>query len=86
VRTTKVWDAANGQELLTVSSTSDSASDFGEVLAVALSQDNKRLVAGGSGGTATVWDTATGREIFTLRSHSSLFGGLVIGDRVSRRA
>jgi hypothetical protein len=39
----------------------------GEVLAVAMSRDRKRIVSCGRDGTIKGWDTKTGRELYSLR-------------------
>src|SRR6185369_7861321 len=66
-KTVKVWDAANGQQILTLQGS------FGWVHSVAFSPDGKRIV-GGSGefyepGAVKVWDAASGQEILTLKGH-----------------
>lgn len=48
-KTTKVWDATSGQELLTL------RGYFGPVLSVAWSPDGKRLAAGSGDGTVQVY-------------------------------
>ena len=57
----KVWDAAGGQELLTLKG------HTGAVISVSWSPDGKRLATGSADGTAKVWDAAGGRELLTLR-------------------
>src|SRR5262249_31670797 len=61
-RTAKVWDAGNGQELLSLKGHS------GGVASVAISPDGRRLVTGSQDGTAKVWDAATGQELLSLTS------------------
>ena len=63
-QTTKVWDAANGEELLTLRGHALS------VYGVAWSPDGKRLATGSQDSTAKVWDAATGKEVLNLRGHS----------------
>ena len=60
---TRIWDAENGSELLTLDR---------EVSAISMcfSLDGKRLVTGDYNGTAKIWDTATGRELLTLNAHT----------------
>jgi WD40 repeat protein/DNA-binding SARP family transcriptional activator len=62
--TAKVWDAATGQELLTLPG---EPGDFG--LAVAFSPDGK-LLATGFATKVIVWDAATGQKLFTLAGES----------------
>ena len=81
----KVWDAATGQEMLTLK---------GHRLrctSVAFSPDGRRIVAGGEGkfgesGTV-VWDAATGREMLTLKgAHPQCYQrGLQPGRPADRR-
>jgi WD40 repeat protein len=62
--TVRVWDAATGQETLTLRG--DSA-----VHGVAFSPDGRRLASAGGDGTVRVWDAATGQETLALRAHAS---------------
>jgi WD40 repeat protein len=62
--TAKVWDAANGRELLTL------RDHLGLVNSVAFSPDNKRLATASSNNTVRVWDALTGQELLTLRDGS----------------
>ena len=59
--TVEVWDAASGQELLTLKG------HTGSVTSVAWGPDGKRLATGSWDRTAKVWDTASGQELLTLR-------------------
>ena len=63
--TVKVWDAATGQETLTLKGHTDG------VASVAFSPDGKRLASAGRIGTVKVWDAATGQETLTLKGHTS---------------
>ena len=59
--TAKVWDAAGGQELLTLKG------HTGVVTSVSWSPDGTRLATASHDGTAKVWDAADGRELLTSR-------------------
>ncbi len=73
--TTRVWDAATGEELL------DLKGHRGAVRGVAYSPDNTRLATTGDDGTARLWDAETGEERFTLADHPGpVVGGGFSGD------
>jgi hypothetical protein len=61
--TLKVWDAATGQEKLTLTGHTRS------VHSVAISADNTCIVSGSDDKTVKVWDAATGQEKLTLTGH-----------------
>src|SRR5262245_8775697 len=61
----KLWDAATGQELITLKGHSDA------VTSVAFSPGGKRLATGSSDRTVKLWDAATSQETLTLKGHTS---------------
>jgi WD40 repeat protein len=58
-RTVKLWDSANGQELLTLKGHSN------VVESVAFSPDGKRLATGSYDRTVKLWDSATEQEVLS---------------------
>ncbi len=64
-RTVKLWDAATGQELLTL------RGHVGEVYAVAFAPDGKSLATGSADNTVKLWDVVTGRERRTFVGHKN---------------
>jgi len=64
--TVKLWDAATGREIHTLSGHSAS------VESVAFSPDGKTIVSGSGDKTIKLWDVVTGREIRTLTGHSDV--------------
>jgi WD40 repeat protein len=60
-----VWDAASGQELLTLKGNSNF------VISIAWSPDGKRLATGSWDNTAKVWDAVSGRELLTLEGQGA---------------
>ena len=63
-KTIKVWDAASGQELTTLSGHTR------RVQSVAFSPDGTRIVSGSIDKTIKVWDAASGQELTTLSGHT----------------
>jgi WD40 repeat protein len=57
--TVKLWDAATGQELLTLKGHSNS------IFSVAFSPDSKRLATRSEDGTVKLWDAATEQEVLS---------------------
>jgi len=68
--TAKVWDAASGKELLTLTGHRDM------VWSVAWSPDSKRLLTGSEDRTAKIWDAASGKELMTLAGHADSVQGV----------
>jgi hypothetical protein len=66
--TVRVWDAASGQELLTL--------DTGPVLGVAYSPDGRRLASAGLDATVRVWDATGGQELLTPQGHTGQVWGV----------
>jgi WD40 repeat protein len=65
----RVWDAATGQELLTLQGHTNN------VVSVAFSPDGTRLASASGDGTVRLWDAATGQELLALRGHTGrVFG------------
>ena len=62
--TLKVWDLADGKEVLTLKGHSL------WVKAVALTPDGKRVISASSDSTLKVWDLADGKKVLTLKGHS----------------
>jgi WD40 repeat protein len=77
----RIWDAATGQEILTIAAhpafllevgaTDDTGTGHAGTQEVAWSPDGKKLVtAGGKDRTAKVWDAVTGEQIHTFSEHT----------------
>jgi WD40 repeat protein/cold shock CspA family protein len=69
--TAKVWDAATGEELFTLSDHGDRVTD------VAFSPDGGRLATASVDSTAKLWSLDTGGKPLTLSGHSDRVTGLV---------
>lgn len=65
-KTAKVWDAATGQQLLTLKG------HTGMVRSVAFSPDGQRIITGSDDWTAKLWNVKTGLETFTLPKHTEM--------------
>jgi WD40 repeat protein/tRNA A-37 threonylcarbamoyl transferase component Bud32 len=65
----KVWDAANGKEILTL------PGQAGWGTGVAFSRDGKRLATAGFR-TVKVWDAVSGKELLSIRAHDYLVTGV----------
>jgi WD40 repeat protein len=77
--TARAWDAAAGNNLLTLPRYKHSKwSLLIHVRPVAISADGSRIVTGSSDHTAKVWDAETGRELLTLRGHSGFVSAVAI--------
>ena len=62
--TAKVWDAASGKELLTLSGQDN------DVECVAFSPDGSRIATGNDDATLKLWDAFTGKLLETLTGHT----------------
>jgi WD40 repeat protein/tRNA A-37 threonylcarbamoyl transferase component Bud32 len=62
--TVKVWQASDGQLLLTLTGHAD------QVSGLAYSPDGKRLASASEDHTVRIWDASTGAEILNLRGHT----------------
>jgi len=60
----KVWDAANGQALLTVKGRRS------PIASVAISPDGSRIISGDNRGELKVWDALSGRPLLTIKGHT----------------
>jgi dipeptidyl aminopeptidase/acylaminoacyl peptidase len=63
--TAKVWDAASGNELFTLTNHTDGVSS------VAFSPNGQRIVTGSGDKTAKVWEASSGKYLLTLTGHRS---------------
>jgi WD40 repeat protein len=77
-RTIKVWDAAKGQEVLTLRGHAN------QVLCVAFSPDGKHLASTSEDKTVRLWDLTTGKETVTFLGHANPAGGLVFSPNDGR--
>jgi WD40 repeat protein len=77
-RTIKIWDAAKGQEVLTLRGHAD------QVLCVAFSPDGKHLASTSEDKTVRLWDLTTGKEPVTPLDLASPAGGLAFSPNDSR--
>jgi WD40 repeat protein/serine/threonine protein kinase len=68
--TAKVWDAINGQELLTL------VGHTNRIYEVNFSPDGTQLLTASEDQTAKVWDATSGLEIFTLSDHTGTIQGI----------
>jgi WD40 repeat protein/class 3 adenylate cyclase len=62
--TTRIWDAATGEEVLTLQAHRD------EVWGVAFSPDGSKLLTASLDKTAKIWDAASGELLVTLSGHA----------------
>ena len=64
-RTARIWDAANGQNVVVLRGHSR------VIRSAAFSPDGKMVVTASEDKTARIWDAETGREIATLEGHEN---------------
>ena len=81
IRKAKVWDAASGRELHTLSGHTDRV--YG---VLTFSPDGTRLATASEDGMAKVWDTKTGHELLTLSSHNNEVLGIAFSPDGTRLA
>jgi TPR repeat protein len=67
-KTTRIWNAADGRQLMTLSGHAD------VVESAAFSPDGSRIVTASDDKTARIWDAASGRQIMVLSGHSDIVG------------
>lgn len=68
-KTVKLWEAASGRQLATLTHPA-------EVWSVAFSPDGKTLASGGNDFIVRLWDTATGLHLSDLKGHTGSIYGL----------
>ncbi len=76
----KIWDAASGKLLHTLSGHSDN------VYSLAFSPDGELLATGSADGTAKIWNALTGQELQTLTGHENPVGPVVFSPDGKRLA
>ncbi len=76
----KLWDAATGQETLTLRGHTEA------VRSVAFSSDGSRLASGSDDKTVKLWDAATGQETLTLKGHTDVVRSVAFSPDGSRLA
>src|SRR5262249_32267996 len=69
-QTIKIWDAANGQPILSLRGHTDRTSS------VAFGGAGRHLVSGSADQTVKVWEGSTGHEILCLRGHADRITGV----------
>ena len=78
--TVKLWDAATGKLLATLTGHNES------VYCVSYSPDGTRLASGSGDNTAKLWDAATGKELATLIGHMSYINSVAFSPDGTRLA
>src|SRR5262249_42572937 len=64
-RTVKIWDLANGHELLTYAGHTD------QVRTLAFTPDGKLIASGGGDRDVRLWDPLTGKDVRTLKGEGA---------------
>jgi WD40 repeat protein/serine/threonine protein kinase len=82
--TAKVWEAATGRELLTLTGPSASVAFSPDGQRIVTGGTNQRIVTGGTNGTAIVWDATSGKELLTLKGHSALINSVTFSPNGQR--
>src|SRR5262249_49468877 len=73
----KIWNAADGREMLTLKG------HTGKVHSLSWSPDGKRLATGSEGGTVKVWDASGGRELLAYTGKNNSVSWSPDGNRLA---
>jgi WD40 repeat protein len=78
--TAKLWDAATGKEILTLSGHEIGVRD------IVFSPDGSLIATGGFDGTARIWDATTGAELLKITGHEGIVPGVAFSPDGSQLA